>query len=160
MNPVHDKNAFRIGQRVIVAQKVVNADNWIDRWNDVNMDRTVGQAGVVINTSPAAGFQVLLDNTRDQFWYPSCALAPGRGAGPLGQKNVAPPKRVRVTAGPWDAAPCPHLRWHLMGFFREKLKLEKTQVTINGVAGQLAEVTVECTKCRKSLKLTATTLAG
>ena len=57
-------------------------------------------------------------------------------------------KRVRVGEGPWDAAPCTHLRWHLMGFFREKLALVKSE-------GGPSEVRVKCTKCNCEMTLQA-----
>ena len=69
-------------------------------------------------------------------------------------------KRVRVVPGPWDSAPCTHLRWHLMGFFREKLALRKTKVKAILKDGtetevELASVEVVCTKCNKSMTLNA-----
>ena len=73
-------------------------------------------------------------------------------------------KRVRVGAGPWDAAPCTHLRWHLMGFFREKLAFKKTKTmvkaplpdgTVVDVEADIASVQVVCTKCGTSMTLNA-----
>lgn len=160
--PVHIPSAFRVGQRVTVATKVPEANSWGDKWNDINMDRTLGQTGTIINAFPTGGFQVQIDDSRDAFWYPSCALLPTSNA-PV-QKNVRPPKRVRVGEGPWNAAPCPHLRWHLMGFFREKLVIEQKSITYtkqDGAPGEavLAEVTVECPKCSKKMFLRAADLA-
>lgn len=162
MIPVHIPSAFRVGQRVIVTTKVPEANFWADKWNDVDMDRTLGQTGNIVNASPTGGFQVQIENSRDAFWYPSCALLPVNSA-PV-QKNVRPPKRVRVGEGPWNAAPCPHLRWNLMGFFREKLAIEKTSLSYfkpdgTAVANELAEVSIECPKCSKKMFLRAANLA-
>lgn len=164
MIPVHNESAFRIGQRVTIVQKVPEAKSWNDKWNDAMMDSTLGKDGAVISATPTGGFQVKLDNSREAYWYPSCALAPGAGA-VLKVKKASGPRRVRVTDGPWNAAPCPHLRWHLMGFFREKLILERTGFTYtnaNGVSvggSKVAEVTVECPKCSKKMFLKAADLA-
>ena len=69
-------------------------------------------------------------------------------------------KRVRVGPGPWDDAPCTHLRWHLMGFFREKLALVKTTIAIARADGgvdriDVTTINVRCTKCNTEMALQA-----
>ena len=70
-------------------------------------------------------------------------------------------KRVRIPpVGPWDSAPCSHLRWHLLGFFRYKLALVKTVVRTKTTAGaevevELGQVDIACKKCNTKMTLLA-----
>lgn len=64
-------------------------------------------------------------------------------------------RRVRVGPGPWDAAPCTHLRWHLMGFFREKLALVQKVVTAGQITVNVTTINVRCTKCNTEMTLQA-----
>ena len=67
-----------------------------------------------------------------------------------------PKKRVRVGAGPWDAAPCIHLRWQLVVFFRAKLALRVTEVQLPGAGSiKVATCTMYCKKCDKSMTMQA-----
>lgn len=82
------------------------------------------------------------------------------------QSDGTPPAPVTkkpraIKAGPWDAAPCTHLRWHMMGFYNEKLRLTVTKVkTSTGMdlgeeVGGEANLTFACTKCDKSVVMVA-----
>lgn len=171
---VHNPSAFIIGDGVRIASKTDRAANWGETWNSA-MDQYIGQDGIVIRADPKQGFQVRT-NDQQNFWYPSCSLAKIVGAtrpmltragvpvisnaalAAAGAPVPAPAKkkRVRVGAGPWDAAPCAHLRWHLMGFFREKLALVKTSVKVaDGTEVTIAEVEVVCAKCNTKMTLQA-----
>lgn len=174
---VHIPSAFKIGDSVRISSKITEANSWDEKW-DGRMDRYVGQAGVVLRSDPTQGFQVRTSDG-EQFWYPSPALQllgrqaqalltrPGAPRQTNAEMSLAPAasqtpkkKRVRVGKGPWDSAPCPHLRWHLMGFFREKLAFSPSKVTLKNSAGadvevNIAEVDVTCTKCRVKMTLQA-----
>ena len=108
----------------------------------------------------------------ENYWFPEAALTAASkvDVNPLvpqtkpatAKKNKK--KRIRVGPGPWDAAPCTHLRWHLMGFFREKLAFKKTKTmvkaplpdgTVVDVEADIASVQVVCTKCGTSMTLNA-----
>ena len=105
----------------------------------------------------------------DEQWnFPPYALQKvGVDEGPVPVEVAAQTKkrrRVRVGAGPWDQAPCTHLRWHLMGFFREKLAFKKTRTkvkvaladgTLVEAEAEVASVEVVCTKCNKTMTLNA-----
>lgn len=61
---------------------------------------------------------------------------------------------------PWDTAPCTHLRWHLMGLLKEKLKMKVSAVYDNGVLRSLpqgttgmAMVTTCCVKCGTRMEM-------
>jgi hypothetical protein len=166
--PVHIPTALVVGDQVVITERVEEANGWAEQWNTA-MDRYVGGNGIVVRAEPTQGFQVRTSD-QQQFWYPSCALQlTARLKTPLLTRRGLPvtsnsemagapletrlvlrtpaKKRVRVGAGPWDKAPCPHLRWHLMGFFREKLALVKSN--------NVAEVEVTCTKCKATMTLQA-----
>ena len=144
----HIPGMFKKGDMVIVTRKVGSAIGWVGTWNSSGcMDVTVGIIGVVIEDAGIQGFRCKVAGA--EWYYPSCALRrtqPG--------DTVAPPppaqkkKRVRVGPGPWDQAPCAHLRWHLMGFFRSALAIVKTE-------GGPTEVKVRCTKCGTEMTLQA-----
>lgn len=170
-NPRHDPNAYKVGDRVGIMEKFQQAPGWSDSWNP-RMDKYLGKSGIVIRADSTQGVQVRTEDGQ-QFWYPSCSLVgearpkanlivPRTGVivanGDMGTAPPAAPrkKRVRVGAGPWDNAPCAHLRWHLMGIFREKLSLVKTSVVVAGEPlGYVAEVEVTCPKCQKTMTLQA-----
>jgi len=72
------------------------------------------------------------------------------------EKNVSKKKtRKRVGPGPWDNAPCTHLRWQLMGFFREKLAIVKTTIKVGDVDVAVDKIDVACTKCGTKMTLQA-----
>lgn len=110
---------FRVGERVKVIHKAAQARAWNSKWMK-QMDSSIGCTSPVIQVDRHSGY--LLENG---FWFPSCSLES------LDARPVAKPKkkRVRVGPGPWDAAPCKHLRWNLMGFYRSSL-LVATPLTI------------------------------
>ena len=195
--PVHDVNAFDVGQKVRVIRRVERAKGWDNIWT-VSMDQSIGKTGVIISNIDRTG--ILVDGDAGGFRYPSPALeldtgeptvdeprlrlaginlekAAGktvaamkagakedkekvletitRGEPALGRTKKKAKKRIRVGPGPWDKAPCTHLRWHLMGFFREKLALVKSTVIVDGKELTVAEVDVECAKCKTKMTLQA-----
>lgn len=149
----HNSGMFRVGDKVRIVLKVTQATGWTEFWNSQTMDQLVGKEGVVQYSEGSSGFCVQTGGG-ERYWYPSCALgliSSGKAPALLPQaptKNAK--KRVRVGKGPWDNAPCPHLRWHLMGFFREKLMLIKASG--NTV---VEEVEVGCPKCKTTMILKA-----
>ena len=133
----HDPKAFKIGDKVVVKKNPhKKVAGWSSNWNS-DMDSKTGMTGVILNHTPDSGFIVTMLKDRRTFGFPSCALA-----------LVRKKKRVRVGPGPWDEAPCPHLRWNLMAFFREKLSIVKKD-------GESATCTVRCEKCQTEMVLQA-----
>jgi hypothetical protein len=145
---VHQSGAFKTGDKVKVVAKIPTAKNWGDNWGSADMDSTVGQTGEVVSDG-TQGVKVRFSGGRSWF-YPSCAL---QLVGNVTTPAISPApsqktsKRVRVKPGPWDAAPCTHLRWQLMGFFREKLAVVRTD--------SLSSVDIACTKCNTKMTLKA-----
>ena len=161
--PVHDPKAFKVGDKVQVYRKVTSAEGWDDGWSDKDMDPTVGMYGEVIYEG-SSGFKVKLASGAG-WYYPSCALEFGGGnvttSTSVAAAVPAKKKRVRVQPdGPWDAAPCTHLRWQLMGFFREKLAFVNATTTVTLPDGSKLEVPftkveVACTKCNTKMTMKA-----
>ena len=164
----HYPAAFRIGQRVKVVKKVSAAHTWYGEWT--NQNQMVGKAFTVKQLDTMLGFFVA-DKTW-AAWMPSSALelvglettievpATSEATSKKTPARAAVGKKVRVQKpGPWDAAPCTHLKWHLMGFFKEKLRMSVTRVdTGDGtIPSGLGEVDVQfaCTKCGTSIKMKA-----
>lgn len=163
--------ALKGGSRVLIARRSVPS-NWAPQWTP-EMTKSVGKMGTIINVNTRDGYQVQLDNEPGtySFWYPDTALKFTTVEEDMARTNAAPSssqiagsgkkKRVRVPKdGPWNAAPCTHLRWNLMGFFREKLAIVKTKVSVMLVDGSTAEVDVTqievaCTKCNTRMMLQA-----
>lgn len=124
------RNKFKVGYRVKVIRKSEPPGfqgSWVD-----SMDETVGHYGTIVAQERAlGGYVVQLEDNFGQWMYPSTSL------------RKATKRRVRVGPGPWNAAPCSHLRWNLMAFFRDKLSLSN-------------DTTVTCNKCGTSMELHAT----
>lgn len=162
--PVHIPGYYKVGDRVKVILKVLDATNWGDNWGDGNMDDTIGKVGEVI-AEGSSGIKVRFEGGRAWF-YPSCALSregnvtTATPVAPATSQNQTSKRRVRVKPGPWDAAPCTHLRWQLMGFFREKLAVIKTSISVAMPDGSTKLVPIEsidisCTKCDTKMTLKA-----
>lgn len=168
----HTESIFRVGERVLVTQKIEAAEGWGDSWIE-EMDDLVGKEGEVIS-SKHFGVVVEFYSDASQRWcFPSCALAisqggnvttpaaaPAQAPAPATSAPAKPKRKSRVGPGPWDQAPCTHLRWHLMGFFREKLALVKAVVDIGLPDGSIQQVSVAamdvvCTKCGVKMTLNA-----
>lgn len=156
---IHSPTAFKKGDKVRVARKIVEAKGWKDEWAET-MDSSVGLSGEV--TTEANGFKVKLSDGA-AWYYPSCALEFERGDVTTATPAVKPAKKKRVRVqpdGPWDAAPCTHLRWQLMGFFREKLAFVNATTTVTLPDGSKIEVPftqveVACTKCNTKMTMRA-----
>lgn len=148
---INNAQAFKVGDRVRVVKRVNKAVGWTRTWS-ADMNNTLANVGSVTSTDRDYGIQVSIAGSPTYYWYPSSALE-------LADKPKV--RRVRVGAGPWDEAPCPHLRWHLMGFYREKLKVLGFTYQMTNVDGKDAnnivfangEVMVACTKCNKQTTL-------
>jgi hypothetical protein len=172
--PVHSSRGFNKGDRVTIVAKISAARGWAAEWVP-EMDSTVGKVGTVESLN-GDGINVRVPGELNAWNYPSFALRleGGNKVTEMIQSSQTKPaeivgklkkKRVRVGKGPWDAAPCTHLRWHLMGFFREKLALVKTKLTVKvGVTTEGKDVTqdvdvtsinVRCTKCGTEMTLQA-----
>jgi hypothetical protein len=171
----HQANAYKPGDRVKVVARVEEANNWYDGWVP-EMDAHIGETTVIVEESATSGYRCQFNNGRD-YWFPSCALelvstlTPSQGGSmsqnqtitvgiPATVTKVKPKRRRRVGPGPWDQAPCTHLRWNLMAFFRERLAVVKTKVQATLPDGSITEVEVAgiqvvCTKCKTSMNLQA-----
>jgi hypothetical protein len=155
----HDTTLFRVGDTVTIHSKVEKAHGWTDIWEPTLMDKYVGQVGTVVVSARSAdsGYKVQFAD-KTVFYFPSPALVTGSTT-----TSVTPVKakrRRRIGAGPWDAAPCTHLRWNLMGFFRERLALAKATVEVTLKDGtkesvEIAAMDVVCTKCNLKMTLQA-----
>jgi len=175
----HDPSAFKVGDVVEITTKVDKAEAWSDAWAP-GMDIYLGKIGLVTDNKGSGGLRVQLTANDNEFYmFPSTALTLRRrkispmtieefmsgaydgykpGAGVETTVDVMSKrkkKRVRVGAGPWDAAPCTHLRWHLMGFFREKLALIKAKVKVGDTEVEVTQFEVACTKCGTKMTLKA-----
>lgn len=164
---VHDPAAFKVGDQVRISRKITQAKGWVEGWYAAGMDQLIGRDGIITRSGNSMGFYVAVPNTNGGYWYPSAALAritpdqqrkliviQGNNGVPVAAPKATKKKRVRVGTGPWDAAPCSHLRWHLMGIFREKLVL--SSVVVKGTQeAVVAEVEVACAKCNTTMTLTA-----
>jgi hypothetical protein len=151
---------LRVGDVVYVALDPIGWFGWT-----AGLKECVGKGATV--AAVYDGF-VKLDNG---FEFPTYALSLITRGGNVDKeitaKNIPEPKkakRVRVGPGPWDQAPCTHLRWHLMGFFREKLAFKKSKTMVKAplpggkwveVEAEVASVEVVCTKCNKTMTLNA-----
>jgi len=160
----HDPNKFPVGSKVRIVREVLKQKGWENSWNTSDMSVLVGDGKTYIVTETGSSGYRLKDQ---MYGWPSGAL----GAAEEGvkvtlviEKGGKKKRRVRVGPGPWDAAPCTHLRWHLMGFFREKLAFKKTKTmvkaplpdgTVVDVEADIASVQVVCTKCGTSMTLNA-----
>jgi hypothetical protein len=159
VSELHDINAFKIGDEVIIGSKS-SPNNWGQVWDDEGMNPLLDYLGKVVSTSDRNGFlvQTERDGIDASFWYPSTSLRPATPA-PAAAKAKSK-RRVRVGPGPWDQAPCSHLRWTLMGFFRDKLVLVKTLVRTTDTSGnsvevELGQMDVACKKCNTRMTLRA-----
>lgn len=154
---VHDPKAFKVGSQVRVTMRVESAKGWADSWGGREMDSTVGKVGVVRSVTDM-GFEVGFAGLQDAWFYPSCALEYSLTEKTPEEKLVeklddkAAAKKVKrtrvVKPGPWDSAPCTHLRFMLMGFFRDKLALANS----SDPAG-VAAVDVVCSKCNQRMTM-------
>ena len=157
--PVHIAGYYKVGDRVKVLLRVQDALNWGDNWGGADMDESVGKVGEVI-AEGSSGIKVRFERGRAWF-YPSCALSKEGNVTTAAAPATSQTKktRVRVKPGPWDQAPCTHLRWQLMGFFREKLAVVKTTATVataNGtITGTVESIDIACTKCDTKMTLKA-----
>lgn len=182
MKYIHDKSAFKDGDIVVIRDKVEKAAGWDDGWAD-GMNPLLGSVGLVIQADNVGGrgVRVVSGRTGATYWYASCSLVltsrpatamtipefleqQKKSGGNVPQQTPQTPvtsankkpRRIRVGAGPWDAAPCTHLRWHLMGFFREKLALVKTKIEVEaGKFVEVSQIEVACTKCGTKMTLQA-----
>lgn len=152
---VHDPKAFKVGSQVRVTMRVESAKGWADSWGGREMNATVGKVGVVRSVTDM-GFEVGFAGLQDAWFYPSCALEYAltrtEEAPQLKAEETAPVKKTKrsraVKPGPWDSAPCTHLRFMLMGFFRDKLALANS----SDPAG-VAAVDVVCSKCNQRMTM-------
>lgn len=160
-----ENNEFKIGEfkkndKVLVYRKHEPSE-WKTRWIG-DMDAWVGKMAIIKEVSESFGYRLSgygedADMGVSIFWFPNTCLKRMEEA----IMETKPKKRrVRVGPGPWDAAPCPHLRWNLMGFFREKLALVKTKVRMDDTSGNPVEVEVKqveiaCAKCGTKMTLQA-----
>lgn len=173
----HVPGKYKVGDRVKVVRDIKQAKAWYynhNSWHEV----LVGEQLYVRQADPFVGY-ALSRKRNDQMlsYFPSCALelvpavteanidVPAAPATTQSQSApvAVPAKRVRVKAAktqPWDEAPCTHLRWHLMGLLKEKLKMQVTAVYENGIlrrlppgAKGLAMVTTCCVKCGTKMNM-------
>lgn len=171
--PYHVPTAFKVGDRVRLVRQVKAAHAWYNE-AEVDLSQLIGQVKQVKQADPMAGF--LIGDKSGVAWVPSPALelvgpesstvieVPAPTSTPVQVKPATAaraPKTRTTKAGPWDMAPCPHLKWHMMGFFKEQLKLSVTKVKTDagqdlgeGLTGE-AELTFCCSKCTKTIVMTA-----
>lgn len=156
--PIHVPSRFKKGQRVVVVSKTPNALAWYALWTPA-MSKLVEQgfSGVVQYTDPIMGVAM------GGVYWPSCALelvkpepvtlptdVPAKQAGSGSRPARAPKPRTKSSEPkPWDSAPCTHLRWHLMGFMKEKLTMKITKYSGENLEPPkgVAELTFACVKC-------------
>ena len=173
---VHVADQFKPGDKVLIKRRVGEATGWTDIWSS-DMDTYIGQIGTVggIMQAKDYGFPVVVPGGVS-YNYPSCSLelvVPTSAPAPADPAAQAPAAAVpaptpvtkkrrisKLRAGPWDVAPCTHLRWNLMGFFRERLALVKSKMTVTLADGttqevEMAQVDVTCTKCHTKMTLQA-----
>lgn len=177
---LQNMDRFNAGDEVIVTAIVEKQKGWEAIWNP-KMNFAVGKKLKVIRKSMpydmgrSSGYELATSSlgspflNDENYWFPEAALSAASGVDvkplmPQTKSSGVKKKRVRVGPGPWDAAPCTHLRWHLMGFFREKLAFKKTKTmvkaplpdgTLVDVEADIASVQVVCTKCGTSMTLNA-----
>ena len=156
-NVLNRSGMFFKGQRVLIL-KYTKPSNWGAEFNE-QMRALIGRIGVVTATSLANGYQVQVDGGAN-WWYPSTSLELEGSPRPTLVPQTKKKRRVRVGPGPWDEAPCSHLRWTLMGFFRDKLVLVKTLVRTTDTSGkdvevELTQMDVACKKCNTRMTLRA-----
>jgi hypothetical protein len=157
VNEAHIASLFKAGDRVKIVMKITKAIGWRSEWAPM-MDKKVGKFGTVMKSDEYGVNVQITGEAGPTYWYPSCSLTYDSGGNmiPSTITTTKPKKRSRVKAGPWDAAPCTHLRWNLMGFFREKLALVKTNITLaDGSVVPVTQVDVACTKCKTKMTLQA-----
>ena len=169
--PYHVPTAFKVGDRVRLVSNVKAAHAWYGEPAPL----TLGVVHKVKQVDAMAGF-LLGDKTTSVAWVPSPALelvgpdstvlveVPAATSTPAATKPATATRAVKTRTtkpGPWDVAPCPHLKWHMMGFFKEQLKLSVTKVKTDagqdlgeGLTGE-AELTFCCSKCTKTIVMTA-----
>lgn len=143
-------DAFKVGDKVRVVRIVKRAVGWETSW-DSEMDKVIGMVGTVVQVEPRYGPQLEFGSGYGRWYFPSCALEPA---------NKPKVRRVRVGPGPWDAAPCPHLRWNLMAFYREKLLItgffppttDMEGKPVDRMAFANGEIQIGCTKCNVSTR--------
>jgi hypothetical protein len=128
----HSATAFRVGELVRVYRKPANPNGLVNGCTNqwvVGMDACIGKQAKISSSNGASGY--LLEG--GGYYFASVCLELVSGAIPVtvvdanGKPVVTKKKRVRVKAGPWDAAPCPHLRFMVLCFFRDKLALVKSK---------------------------------
>lgn len=167
--PFHVPNKYKVGDRVRVVRDVEQANAWYYNHSGWHKE-ALGKEMYVREADPVKGYCLSLKRN-DQLitYWPSCALElvpqPEEAsidvptevpAAPAMTKpaRVAKPRTKTTKTQPWDTAPCTHLRWHLMGLMKEKLKMTVTAITVDGVLAQVprgatgnAMVTTCCVKC-------------
>lgn len=178
MSTTHAHPSFSLNEQVEVTHKA-DCDAWHDHWVEP-MDKTIGQVGHIIAIDE---YGIRVDFGGTNWVYPPCALksaaapaaapaapaqatSPAAPASPASAPAATPApakpkaKRRRIGPGPWDQAPCTHLRWNLMGFFRERLALVKAKVKVpnpldptQSVEVEVAAAEVVCTKCGTKMTL-------
>lgn len=165
---LHMPKSFVKGQRVKVDHIVKEALAWHCSYND-GMDKLVGEVGTVLGDDDLMGIHLNFTSISVAWWFPSCALAlvqeeavqtpvlPAQK--PVSQKKAKP--RTTPSKQPWDTAPCTHLRWHLMGFLKEKLTIRISQVYRDGNMQEAtrqkdaAMVEFACVKCNTKMSMLA-----
>ena len=161
-----NKGLFNVGDEVVVTRIVLEQKGWGASWNP-KMNFAVGKKCKIVSKDNNSGFGLNTGELGEPFskgeayWFPEAALTAASKVDvnplvPQTKPATAKKKRIRVGPGPWDAAPCTHLRWHLMGFFREKLAIKKTKAVLkDGTEVELASIKVCCTKCNTEMTLNA-----
>jgi hypothetical protein len=181
----HDAKKFKEGDKVYITRRIDKVPDWENAWES-SMDKFVGKVGTIISEGSEIGYDVDFPDSEDTFSFPSAAMMGEKEylemtkvmaeMKPNSEVTMAPEvkpevkaatpvapikkKRVRVGAGPWDKAPCSHLRWHLIGFFRSGLSLSTAVTTTKDVAGNpvvvsMAAIKVCCKKCKTSMTMQA-----
>lgn len=172
--PFHIPNKYKVGDRVLVVKDIKAAHAWYQPHSRYNTD-VVGLKMFVGATDPLLGYCLSEKRKSGLLVYvPSCALelvpqpteatidVPATDGVPAAVKPArqAKPRTVTKKEQPWDTAPCTHLRWHLMGLLKEKLKMKVSAVYDNGVLRSLPEgttgmamVTTCCVKCGTRMEM-------
>jgi hypothetical protein len=159
---MHDAGKFKVGQKVVAVRKTPSRSyGWNNSWIDGDMDDKVRlrMVGTIMEVRAERGYLVSFAGEGENGYdWPSTSLElaggdMGTGKAVTAQASEVKPapvkkKRVRDTKGPWDAAPCTHLRFMLMCFFRDKLALVRAE-------GKADAFDVACTRCKTKITLRA-----
>lgn len=162
---LHIPGMFKPGDTVVIKNVIKSAKAWYPESSP--SAAPTGSIFTVYYMSDTSGYRL-----SDNCDYPSCALELVKrpdAAATQRPQATANPKLTRKKAAkqdqgtkPWDAAPCTHLRWNMMGLLKEKLKMCATEVLqadgtpllsrgYEGKPGGVVTIRMRCVKCSKEM---------